>query len=58
MPLLGLQLEDTREPGPGHTNELTSDNWMSGNYSGFRTTKKNGDHRKPSEMMYPSPEFK
>ena len=58
MPLLGLQLEDTGEPRPEHTNGLTSGHWMSGNDSGFRTTKKNGDHRKPSKMMYPSPEFK
>ena len=50
--LLGLQPADTKEPRPGHTSELSSGLQMSGDYSGFRNTEKNGNHRKPSKMTY------
>jgi len=50
--LLELQPADTREPRPGHTSELPSGLQISGDYSGFRNTEKNGDHRKPSKMTY------
>lgn len=52
IPLLELQPADTKEPRPGHTSELTSGLQISGDYSGFRNTEKNGDHRKPSKMTY------